>query len=618
MQKSGVFGMNGFIVFLLTCLSMAVRAQQSGYLILIDADSKQSFSARIGDQMYSSSGQGHLVLSKLKDSTYRINLLIPKRNIANQTFIVVLHHKDLGFQLKGNDSSAILYNWQTRETVHPVYEKDSSRLLEQGIKRDDGFSRLMAAVVNDTAVMYNTYAGNGFNHDSVALAIDHPPAHSGGKGRSPVTDSSLTANVGSTAANRQAPTATPPSRNVGTVNNLPAAATTLPPATLPAATLAPTVNHQPSTANKDSLLEVKRQEIHVRDSLNTARKTASRDSLIAVRKQQAFFNDSLNTARKTFVRDSLATVKKQQALLKDSLIAVRKATKDSLLAAKKGGSSKEGLLTAQKIQESKDSLLAVERANAVRDSLMVVNAANALRDSITLVDAQRATANEQRSSVNGRRKTKMPPGVKKLREVSLKISRKMVFLDIDKDGLADTVTLFVYFETADTAVKKAAGGESLVVKKSQPPDSTGVKASKLKSKNSDTTGLSRTPVKNKNGDTAELSKALIKKPPANRADAVCGQIATEADTESLRYAILKANSEQEKISVATGAFALKCFSVSQVRLLASLLVSDKAKYLLMDAAHLHIADRDHFQELVDMLTDKNFQRKFLAMAEKRS
>ena len=98
----------------------------------------------------------------------------------------------------------------------------------------------------------------------------------------------------------------------------------------------------------------------------------------------------------------------------------------------------------------------------------------------------------------------------------------------------------------------------------------------------------------------------------------CGQVATEGDTEFLRSAILKANTEQDKIAAANGAFELKCFSVSQVRLLASLFVSDKAKYRLMDAAHLHVADPDHFPELVDMLTDKNFQRKFIAMAEKRS
>jgi hypothetical protein len=95
-------------------------------------------------------------------------------------------------------------------------------------------------------------------------------------------------------------------------------------------------------------------------------------------------------------------------------------------------------------------------------------------------------------------------------------------------------------------------------------------------------------------------------------------MATEEDVAALRSAILTANTEQEKIAVASGAFAIKCFSVSQVRLLASLLVSDKAKYRLMDAAHNHISDKEHFPELVDMLTDKNFQRKFLAMAEKRS
>jgi hypothetical protein len=86
----------------------------------------------------------------------------------------------------------------------------------------------------------------------------------------------------------------------------------------------------------------------------------------------------------------------------------------------------------------------------------------------------------------------------------------------------------------------------------------------------------------------------------------------------LRSAILKANAEQDKISVASEAFSMKCFTVSQVRLLASLLVSDKAKYRLMDAAHGHISNPDHFRELVDMLTDKNFQRKFLVMADKRS
>ena len=46
MQKPGLFGMNGFMVFLLTCLSFAAQAQQQGYLILMDAENKQPFVVR--------------------------------------------------------------------------------------------------------------------------------------------------------------------------------------------------------------------------------------------------------------------------------------------------------------------------------------------------------------------------------------------------------------------------------------------------------------------------------------------------------------------------------------------------------------------------------------------
>ncbi|HZZ74673.1 MAG TPA: hypothetical protein VFE04_02060, partial [Puia sp.] len=162
MQKPGLFGMNGFTVFLLTCYSFAARAQEQKYMILLDAENKQPFVVRVGDQSYFSSGQGHLVLSQLKDSTYKLGLRFPRKNIEEQIFIVAIHRKDLGFQLTGNDRSVSFVNWQTKDIIRPIYEKDSSRLLEQGIKRDDGFSKLMAAVVNDTAVMYNTYAGNGF------------------------------------------------------------------------------------------------------------------------------------------------------------------------------------------------------------------------------------------------------------------------------------------------------------------------------------------------------------------------------------------------------------------------------------------------------------------------
>jgi hypothetical protein len=416
MQKPGLFGMNGFMLFLLTCISFSLRAQQAGNLILIDAENKQAFTVRIEDQLYASSGYGHIVLSHLKDSTYRLNLRFPKNNLAEQVFPVIIHQKDLGLQLKGADSSWVLYNWQTKETIRPVNEPDSSRILELGVKREDGFSRLMAAVVDDSSVMYNTYTGNGFGRDSTMA------------------------------------------------------------------------NHQPPTA------------------------------------------------------------KGQQPKPMPSA--------DSLLSAKKTALSKDSLATAMK------------KITSTNDSLVAKN-------------GQPPTINRQPLTTT--------PGIKKLREVNLKISRKMVFLDRGRDGLSDTITLFVFFETRDTVLIKQAGGEPLAGKRTSVLDSAGVHGVQAK------------------------NKAALKS-----SGSACGQLATDGELEFLRSAILKANTDQEKIAVSSSAFALKCFSVSQVRLLAALFVSDKSRYKLMEAAHTHIADRDHFRELVDMYTDKNFQKKFLVMADKRS
>ncbi|HEY2648607.1 MAG TPA: hypothetical protein VGI38_05420 [Puia sp.] len=577
MQKPGLFGMNGLLLCLLTGLSFATKAEQpSGYLILVDAENKQPFVIRLGEQSYFSSAQGHLVLARLKDSVYKLALRYPRKNMAEQVFTVALHRKDLGFQLKGTDSSVVLFNWQTKEIIRPIHEKDSSRLLEQGIRRDDAFSRLMAAVVNDSAVMYDTYAGKGFEGDSGLASRqtrtdDVPTA----KRQPPTANQQSTAKGERSTESRRPPT----DNQLSTVNGQRSTESGQPPIANAPGAILPTANRPMPTNNKDSLF--------------------------AARKQQIFLRDSLNTSRKAAIKDSMATVKKQQTLLKDSLVAARKATKDSIVAAKKTGGSKEALLAAKTKQVTKDSLIAVERENAIKDSLLAVKRANFIKDSADQANIRMANEQAAMAKTHHTGLTR----IKKLREVSLKISRKIVFLDIGKNGRADTITLFVYFETTDTASKARPGGEAVVIKKS-PPDSTGVKKFQPKRQGSDTIALSK---------TTERNKATDSKTPPSRQDAVtCSQAATERDTDVLRMAILKANSEEEKIAAAAGAFAMKCFSVSQVRFLASLLVSDKARYGLMDAAHTHVVDRDRFPELVDLLKDKNFQHKFLVMAEKRS
>jgi hypothetical protein len=60
-------------------------AQQAGNLVLIDADNKLPFTVRIGDQLFASSGHGHLVIAHLKDSSYSSGVT-SKKGLVEQVF----------------------------------------------------------------------------------------------------------------------------------------------------------------------------------------------------------------------------------------------------------------------------------------------------------------------------------------------------------------------------------------------------------------------------------------------------------------------------------------------------------------------------------------------------
>ena len=159
------------LVIILILLAGRNYAQQN-YFILIQADDKQTFYVRQGGRAMSSSAEGALILSQLKDSTYNIVVGFPGQQSPDQAFSIDLHHKDQQFILRNQaDKGWVLYNPMTGETrIADLKEGKGAELQIQGVKKDDAFSRLMAGVVRDTAVMYNTYAADpsSLSRDSLA------------------------------------------------------------------------------------------------------------------------------------------------------------------------------------------------------------------------------------------------------------------------------------------------------------------------------------------------------------------------------------------------------------------------------------------------------------------
>src|SRR5450432_1431325 len=94
---------------------------QLDHFVLIQADNNQPFYVRSGEQTLNSTAQGHLILSQLKDSVYRITIGFPKKLFPEEDFYLVIDNNDLAFQLKNQEGKGwVLANMQTQESEMPV------------------------------------------------------------------------------------------------------------------------------------------------------------------------------------------------------------------------------------------------------------------------------------------------------------------------------------------------------------------------------------------------------------------------------------------------------------------------------------------------------------------
>jgi Domain of unknown function (DUF4476) len=148
----------GFSAFLLLILCKGY-SQQNLYFVLIQADNNQNFYARIDQKIINSTPTGNLMMGQLKDSTYELSIGFPKSPLPESRFLIKINRKDQDLQLKDLGTNGwVLYNRQTQEQSLPLKEDTNNmQSASRGNKQDNAFSQLMAGVVNDSSVLYNTY-----------------------------------------------------------------------------------------------------------------------------------------------------------------------------------------------------------------------------------------------------------------------------------------------------------------------------------------------------------------------------------------------------------------------------------------------------------------------------
>lgn len=124
---------------------------QKVYFIYIESELRSPFYVKRGEQVYSSSSSGYLILSKLPDSTYTL-MVGPGANMPEVRFEVALNGKDRGFLLKKFNDSWGLFDMQSLELLRPA---GSGNGLGTGTRlREDRFTAMLSQAAADTSLLY--------------------------------------------------------------------------------------------------------------------------------------------------------------------------------------------------------------------------------------------------------------------------------------------------------------------------------------------------------------------------------------------------------------------------------------------------------------------------------
>jgi hypothetical protein len=151
-------------------------------MLSIEGENGQNFYVHLGNRSFTSSSSGHVTISLLKDSTYDLVIGFPNNQFPEQNFTVSLDNRDQDLILKNLPGKGwALVNPQTQVSIPSLQQNSAAPPAtapapepEKTVKKDDAFSRLMAAVVNDTAVLYNTYASEELLKDTATKNTTRP------------------------------------------------------------------------------------------------------------------------------------------------------------------------------------------------------------------------------------------------------------------------------------------------------------------------------------------------------------------------------------------------------------------------------------------------------------
>ena len=145
---------NVILLFVVTLFFSAANAQKV-YFVYLQSENQQPFYARMGERVYNSNTSGYLILSKLRDSTYNLNIGFQGSQTADLPFSIAVNKKDQGFLVKNSaNSSWELFDLQTMALIKPGLSPavNNNNQVKTEKREGNAFTDLLAKAADDSTI----------------------------------------------------------------------------------------------------------------------------------------------------------------------------------------------------------------------------------------------------------------------------------------------------------------------------------------------------------------------------------------------------------------------------------------------------------------------------------
>jgi hypothetical protein len=140
------------ILVVLAVLVVPALYSQKLYFVYLQSEPEQPYFVRMNETVHSSSASGYLILSRLRDSVYTLNIGFPQNKWPEQKFIVEVRGKDQGYSLKNfGEKGWGLFNLETL-AVQMGTPVNGNAVTRTESKDVSAFTDMLSKAANDPSL----------------------------------------------------------------------------------------------------------------------------------------------------------------------------------------------------------------------------------------------------------------------------------------------------------------------------------------------------------------------------------------------------------------------------------------------------------------------------------